>query len=389
MKVFQIKFVLFFLATAMNVVKLCSAMSNHSCDVEQCFKNLLYNVDIATIDDFNTNELFPRLQVLLRRDYFRYFQYNSKRSCPFWNETLSGKCNLVSCRVTACKVNELPLGLQFSSKGVDSTTECAVGGNNITDNVDVTLRDDVRQDLLSWQAHDAATINFCEPDGCVDCDFVDLTLNPERHTGYSGEPSRKIWRAVYQSNGIQSVTNKKSQKSCLEQSAFYCAVSGLHSSISVHIASQYRVSYGVPYAPLLDGFDQNPAEFLRRFDPRLTKGRGPIWLRNLYFVYLLELRALSKIGTFLQKQHFFTGNSEEDETTQIQVKNLVALIQSFPNPFNETFLLKTRSLESNFFNVSRVMDCVECDKCKLWGKLQVTKFHQPYVNRTLKLDHFE
>ncbi len=234
----------------------------------------------------------------------------------------------------------------------------------------MTLRDDVRQDLLSWHAHDAATINFCEPDGCVDCDFVDLTLNPERHTGYSGEPSRKIWRAVYQSNGNKSLTH---QKTCLEQSAFYCAVSGLHSSISVHIASQYRMFYGVAsYGPLLDGFSQNPAEFLRRFDPKLTKGRGPIWLRNLYFVYLLELRALSKIGTFLQKQPFFTGNHEEDDTTQIQVENLVALIQSFPNPFDESFLLKTRSLESDFLNISRVMDCVECDKCKLWGKLQAS-----------------
>ncbi len=113
MEILKIRLLLVFLAISIRA-KLCCAMSDRSCDVEKCFENLLYNVDLATVDDFNTNELFQRLQVLLRRDYFRYFQYNSKRPCPFWNETLSGKCNLVSCRVTACKVNELPLGLQVS-----------------------------------------------------------------------------------------------------------------------------------------------------------------------------------------------------------------------------------------------------------------------------------
>lgn len=27
-----------------------------------------------------------------------------------------------------------------------------------------------------------------------------------------------------------------------------------------------------------------------------------------------------------------------------------------------------------FRNISRIMDCVGCDKCKLWGKLQVNDF---------------
>lgn len=27
--------------------------------------------------------------------------------------------------------------------------------------------------------------------------------------------------------------------------------------------------------------------------------------------------------------------------------------------------------KQHFRNISRIMDCVGCDKCKLWGKLQV------------------
>lgn len=34
-------------------------------------------------------------------------------------------------------------------------------------------------------------------------------------------------------------------------------------------------------------------------------------------------------------------------------------------------ILKTE-FKSHFRNVSRIMDCVGCDKCRLWGKLQVT-----------------
>ena len=30
-----------------------------------------------------------------------------------------------------------------------------------------------------------------------------------------------------------------------------------------------------------------------------------------------------------------------------------------------------KEFQSHFKNVSRIMDCVGCDKCKLWGKLQV------------------
>lgn len=33
--------------------------------------------------------------------------------------------------------------------------------------------------------------------------------------------------------------------------------------------------------------------------------------------------------------------------------------------------VRQRELQKAFRNVSAVMDCVGCEKCKLWGKLQV------------------
>ena len=50
-----------------------------------------------------------------------------------------------------------------------------------------------------------------------------------------------------------------------------------------------------------DRWDMNAAEFHSRFNPQKTKGHGPHRLRNLYFTYLVELRALAKAAPYLKQ----------------------------------------------------------------------------------------
>lgn len=53
--------------------------------------------------------------------------------------------------------------------------------------------------------------------------------------------------------------------------------------------------------------------------------------------------------------------------------------RSFPSHFNEDTLFTgsakgmkfKNDFKEKFKNISRIMDCVGCDKCRLWGKLQV------------------
>ena len=59
-------------------------------------------------------------------------------------------------------------------------------------------------------------------------------------------------------------------------------------------------------------------------------------MKNLYFVYLLELRALAKASDYLSRQTYFTGRQEEDKETLIAVKELLSLISSFKDHFDET-----------------------------------------------------
>ena len=366
-------------------------------ELENCFCQLEGNVDdclcdVDTVDYFNNMKIFPRLQSLLQKDYFRYFKYNARKACPFWNSEL-GRCKSRGCVVQPCTLEEIPSGLKSENKDCNETEH-----NNQVDGMISDLQ--ILSDLRSWKAFDDSQSQFCEldpEDNCPDCDYVDLTLNPERFTGYEGEGAHKVWRAIYEencfkpdgmtSNHFSSAFFPESlREMCLEKRAFYRAVSGLHASITVHLSSRHpggnedNQFSGLLNAPV---YGPNLNLFKERFDPESTNGMGPYWLKNLYFVYLLELRALTKAAPILESYKFYTGNEEEDKETQIAVKEILNLMKSFPEQFDESIhfsfhgnnkemLALKEDFRLKFKNITKIMDCVGCEKCKLWGKLQTT-----------------
>ncbi|OXB55127.1 UNVERIFIED_CONTAM: hypothetical protein H355_004181, partial [Colinus virginianus] len=97
---------------------------------------------------------------------------------------------------------------------------------------------------------------------------------------------------------------------CLEKRVFYKLISGLHASINLHLCANYLLeeTWGKPR------WGPNVKEFTRRFDPVETKGEGPRRLKNLYFLYLIELRALSKVAPYFERSvvDLYTGNGHED-----------------------------------------------------------------------------
>lgn len=63
---------------------------------------------------------------------------------------------------------------------------------------------------------------------------------------------------------------------------------------------------------------------------------------------------------------------------RIVFDNAFLISRSFPSHFNESLMFNgaaAAELKSDFRekfrNISRIMDCVGCEKCRLWGKLQV------------------
>lgn len=169
------------------------------------------------------------------------------------------------------------------------------------------------------------------------------------------------------------------QDTCLEERVFYRMVSGLHTSINIHLSANYlfpdRQSPMGLTAPQ-GNWGPNLKEFKERFSPETTYDQGEQWLRNLYFVYLVELRAIAKVAPYLKNEEYFTGIEKTDNEVQLAVRDLLNIIEKFPSHFDESIMFSGASkklkyeFREKFLNITRIMDCVGCDKCRLWGKLQ-------------------
>ncbi|KAM9764715.1 ERO1-like protein alpha [Menidia menidia] len=358
--------------------------------------------DVETIDAFNNQRMFPKLQTLLESDYFRFYKVNLEKPCPFWRA--DSHCGLRDCAVTPCSPNELPEGMRsppqnkYSSEAAQQLDECEQAKH--LGAVDVSLSEQTREALQSWSQHDQEAQRFCVEDDeeSPDSQYVDLLLNPERFTGYRGPEAWRIWNSIYEENcfkplavrrplvpgSFQSASGAEARTfyswlegQCVEKRAFYRLVSGLHASINVHLSARYLLEDGW----FQRNWGHNASEFRQRFDGELTGGEGPRRLRNLYFLYLTELRALAKALPFFQQPRLrlFTGRPEEDRRHKELLLQVLQEARSFPLHFDETSLFAGDEKEAvklkedirlAFLNISRIMDCVGCFKCRLWGKLQ-------------------
>lgn len=115
---------------------------------------------------------------------------------------------------------------------------------------------------------------------------------------------------------------------CLEKRVFYRLISGLHASINIHLCSKYllvpqdglRVSSDNQWGPNLE-------ELHRRFSFETTGGEGPNWLKNLYFTYLLQLRALAKAAPYLEREEYYTGSEMNDEDTRLAINDILTVVK--------------------------------------------------------------
>lgn len=373
----------------------------------QCFCQLEGSIDdcscaVDTVDYFNNMKIYPRLQSLLVRDFFRFYKVNLKQVCPFWAD--DSKCAIFHCHVQPCQDKDIPVGLKGENphnvhlnespvekyKAESQFSSCqqtARDHNAELGYLNTTISSENYKEFERWKKHDNAQDNFCikeEKPG----EYVDLLLNPERYTGYKGPSAHRIWRSIYMENCFRPenspqifIQASKINGMCLEKRAFYRAISGLHASINIHLCAKSLLSAQGSLTVVSPGgrWGRNLRELQERFSPESTGGEGPNWLKNLYFLYLLELRALAKAAPYLYSEEYYTGSDAEDKDTRLAVKDILNVVESFPNHFNESVMfnggvkaqLLKEEFRQHFINISRIMDCVGCEKCKLWGKLQV------------------
>ncbi|GAA5871804.1 hypothetical protein JCM16303_000870 [Sporobolomyces ruberrimus] len=373
--------------------------------------------DFETVENVN-QDLFDRLHGLVSTPYFRYHKVDLYKECPFWQE--EGSCMNRACGVETTEEDHLPEAWRSSTLGKlnqeNSEAASPVGCKEIKDSEFCVLEDELDSEGV----------------------YVDLLENPERFTGYAGASSTRVWKAIYEENcfspvpfidpsrssfepggtGFAPVSSSpfggglggmggggmgggggnsmglnqggwgESEKRlvgslagprdagdeevCLEKRVFYRVISGLHASISVHICDDFLDQSTGLWSPNLDCF--------------ITRiGQHPERLENMYFTYVLLLRAFSRSGPSLLKTLGETATTsiatrEAGGTSTItKLEDLLKVAKGCPSTFDETSMfvgaeaqiLKTE-FKQHFRNVSRIMDCVGCDKCRLWGKLQIT-----------------
>lgn len=340
--------------------------------------------------------------------------------CPFWRD--HSKCSRRNCAVCGqCEDSEVPAPWkQLEHSGGDQGGESEPD----PDPIDFTLH----RGFKGWSERDASL--WIVQDESKDMSYINMQLNPEGYTGYEGESAHRIWSAIYQQNCFSNpeativggeASNKTSdggvmqpaglEHLCYEQRVMYRLLSGLHASISCHIASSYPVGDVDPHIDIhsRDGLvGPNLDEWIRRV------GAHPDRLTNLYFAFVFMLRAVNKASNTLRAIDYRTGVASEDEALRETLEQVLSspLVQSCSSAasFDETTMFTGRSeppaiangrvnastlsgkpsstsssatrrstspslirsqLKAAFRNISRIMDCVGCEKCRLHGKLQI------------------
>jgi len=336
-------------------------------------------------------------------DYFSYYRLDLYgRTCPFWPDN-DGMCANIACAVNTIENEEdIPpiwraeeLGKLAGPKAKHPTnqkaTESPLGGQ---------LGEDTEESCVV-EEDECDERDYCVPEDETGSngDYVSLVDNPERFTGYAGAGSDNVWKSIYRENCFskpEAASGERTSQAkqdfidvmkdklthelggtdrqaalkeievddeCLEKRVFYRVISGMHSSISVHLCWDYLNQTTGLWSPNLDCF-------INRF-------RGhPERIQNIYFNYAILLRAVEKLKNYFPQYTFCSGDHLQNRLTKAKVLKLANSIPADHTIFDESVMFQEdaqvlkEDFRNRFRNVSRVMDCVGCDKCRLWGKVQ-------------------
>lgn len=365
----------------------------------------------STLDTLN-RELRPALiDITKNTDFFAYYRLNLfGKECPFWNDA-NGMCGNIACAVnTLDNEEDIPLVWRAEELGKLTGPKAEHPGKKLQEKrgpvkpLQGMLGDNVGESCVVEYDDECDQIDYCVPEdesAGSKGDYVSLVDNPEKFTGYAGQGAQQVWEAIYRencfskasfpksaslgtspllpkgpaANALQSVLKNAGETltydfedECLEKRVFYKVISGMHTSITTHLCWDYLNQTTGQWGPNLECYKHR----LHKFPDRVS---------NLYFNYALVLRAVTKLGPSLKDYTFCSGDPIQDRETKEKVQVLTSKAGSAPQIFDESLMFVNgegpslkEDFRNRFRNVSRVMDCVGCDKCRLWGKLQTAGY---------------
>lgn len=411
-----------------------SKPSDPACDQEALLNDLQFEpkakVSDACASYAELNDLNDRVNPYVRNlakntDFFSYYRLNLyNKNCPFFGDD-EGLCGNIACAVTTLeKEEDIPdvwkaeeLSRLEGPKAHHPPRKQQV---ELKRPLQGELGEAVGESCVVEYDDECDERDYCVPEdesATAKGDYVSLVDNPERFTGYSGEGAHRIWEEIYRENCFSKPTEPQGVSSpglspfhifsqnqaqaamdfkqvvkahgreqaqlsgspqetldfedeCLEKRVFYRVISGMHASISTHLCYDYLNQSTGTWGPNLQCYKER----LHNHPDRIS---------NLYFNYAFVLRAVGKLRDYVQDYTFCTGDPEQDALTKRMITTLADVVPEGPKIFDESIMFQDNTLggielkedfRNRFRNVSRIMDCVGCDKCRLWGKVQTNGF---------------
>ena len=377
--------------------------------------------DVEAVERANSRQLSLLLADVLETSFFRKFRLVDNK-CPFWESKSvnvadegKGKNNQdePSCAETsaaaglaepACSLKGVSLdpfsaamgssssssSSSFSSSGFSSSAPKHSIPEGPTTDAFEGIVSHASQNDESGSCSDPTSQEFwldmCDgfTNSTGTAKWVDLKENNERWTGYNGS---HVWKAIYSENCFSRFGELRDM--CYEERVLYKLLSGMHASVNIHIAQKFfppsKRMGRTKWMP-------NPALFKQHF------AAHPERLMNVHFAFVVLLRALVKAKpvlydfdyvNHLQPRQLQADLNEPEKKANNRTKMLMRRLLDSDildscsgvfSAFDESLLfsdgespstsvaLKT-SFKGVFQNVSSLLDCVTCQKCKLHGKV--------------------
>ncbi|EWC45142.1 hypothetical protein DRE_06030 [Drechslerella stenobrocha 248] len=371
-------------------------------------------VSYATLENLNA-DLRPSIRYLTEQvDFFTYYRLDLfGRECPFWSDD-EGFCGNRACAVDIADEKDIPVSWRSSELGKLAGPKASQPSTSVQKEEPSPFRGKLGEDTAEscvFEPNEIDKRDYCVPEdesGSSNCVYVSLVDNTERFTGYAGKSANNVWRAVYQENCFNTNTPKSQQaqpfgaalpfrgpaaanlknvmdrkkhevvqqdliapppeEQCLEKRVFYRVLSGMHASISMHLCYDFLNQTTGKWGPNLQCYKDRLHSY-------------PDRIQNIYFNYAILLRAVAKLRRNLKSYTFCSGDKRTDEATRKKIVGLADTIAARPSVFDESIMFHgedavvlKEDFRNRFLNVSRLMDCVGCDKCRLWGKIQTSGY---------------
>lgn len=398
---------------------------------ESHLSDLSQTCDVDAVQAANMAQLHPILHDLVNTTFFRLFRVAKSPKCSYWQKPGSEHAKKNDTAETCTGgMGDGFKGSIFGGGGVGGKSLGGMGKSKLgfsteppkesacgvdkdeketpTTPIDSTPIDypDIRLDRSKTKAEEVASalrdkdgescefeedlpsywVDMCTADHTKGSEVEDINLikNPERNTGYNGS---HIWEAMYHENCFEVGKNiprgrfGSENSMCYEERVLYRLLSGWHTSTTISIAKNF-------YAPgtrVKGAWAPNVDRYME------SLGKHPERVKNLHFSFVVMLRAIKKAAPLLQNYPFPTGAGLEAEKTRSLVGRLLdSQVLSLCSPlfeaFDETQLFKTlqdvderaaaekrsllkRQFKSTFKNITELVDCVTCQRCRLHAKV--------------------